>query len=153
MVGWCRLIFLGPMNFSFLEDWGCTYSIRTLGHGRHNSSQRFGLHRGPSLAAVSYVCNNSVGKKRWTRRKFPMARPKCLIDDFINSCRICKAHQTNVWWTMKICRLHCNKPFKQWIFPLMIDNHEHFKSGHYIINKRRQLHVPDPTLLILISWN
>ena len=40
----------------------------------------------------------------WT---FLMARPKCLMRDFTNLNRIYKAHRTNVWWTMKVFRLHC----------------------------------------------
>ena len=38
-----------------------------------------------------------------------MARPKCLMGNFTNLYRIYKAHQTNVWWTMKVFRLHCYK--------------------------------------------
>ena len=37
-----------------------------------------------------------------------MARPKCLMRDFANLSRIYKAHQTNVWWTMKVFWLHWN---------------------------------------------
>ena len=48
----------------------------------------------------------SVDEKR---RTFLMARPKCLMGDFTNLYGIYKAHQTNVWWTMKVFRLH-------WIF-------------------------------------
>ena len=48
----------------------------------------------------------SVGEKRRTHRTFPMARPKCLMGDFTNFYGIYKAHQTNVWWTMKVFRLH-----------------------------------------------
>ena len=35
-----------------------------------------------------------------------MARPKCLMRDFINLNRLYKAHRTNVWWIMKVFRLH-----------------------------------------------
>ena len=34
------------------------------------------------------------------------AKPKCLLRNFTNFNRIYKAHQTNVWWTMKVFRLH-----------------------------------------------
>ena len=40
-----------------------------------------------------------------------MARPKCLMGNFTNFYGIYKVHQTNVWWTMKVFRLHwqhCN---------------------------------------------
>ena len=53
-----------------------------------------------------YVVYCSVGEKRRTRQTFLMARPKCLMGNFTNSYRIYKAHQTNVWWTMKVFRLH-----------------------------------------------
>ena len=46
----------------------------------------------------------SAGEKR---RTFPMARPKCLMGNLTNLYRIYKAHQTNVWWTMKVFRQHC----------------------------------------------
>ena len=49
----------------------------------------------------------SAGEKRRTRRTFPMARRKCLMGNFTYLYRIYKAHQTNVWWTMKVFRLHC----------------------------------------------
>ena len=39
---------------------------------------------------------NSVDEKHWTRRTFPMARPKCLMGVFTNLYGIHKAHQTNV---------------------------------------------------------
>ena len=50
------------------------------------------------------VC--SVGEKHRTHRTFPMARPKCLMGDFTNLYGIYTAHQTNVWWTMQVFRLH-----------------------------------------------
>ena len=46
----------------------------------------------------------SVGEKHQT---FPMTRPKYLMGNFTNLYRIYKAHQTNVWWTMEVFRLHC----------------------------------------------
>ena len=36
-----------------------------------------------------------------------MARPKCLMRNFTNLNRIYKAHQTNVWGTMEVFRIHC----------------------------------------------
>ena len=54
---------------------------------------------------------NSVGEKRRTSLTFPMARPKCLMGDFTNLYGMYKAHQTNVWWTMKAFRLHWYKTF------------------------------------------
>ena len=56
--------------------------------------------------------NASVGEKR---RTFPMARPKCLMGNFPNLYRIYKAHQTNVWWTMKVFRLHSIAHKHLWI--------------------------------------
>ena len=50
---------------------------------------------------------NSVHENHQTCQTFPMARPKCLLRDFTNLNRIHKAHQTNIWWTMKVFRLHC----------------------------------------------
>ena len=50
---------------------------------------------------------NSVGEKHRTHRTFPMARPKCLMGDFTNLYGIYTAHQTNVWWTTQVFRLHC----------------------------------------------
>ena len=35
-----------------------------------------------------------------------MAGPKCLMRDFTNLNRIYKAHWTNVWWIMKVFRVH-----------------------------------------------
>ena len=52
--------------------------------------------------------NFSVHENHRTCRTFPMARPKCLMRDFTNLNRICKAHQANVWWTLKVFRLHWN---------------------------------------------
>ena len=52
----------------------------------------------------------SAGEKRQTRRTFPMARLKCLTGNFPNLYRAYKAHQTNVWWTMKVFRQHCWGP-------------------------------------------
>ena len=55
---------------------------------------------------VWYHIGSGVEKRR-TCRTYPMARPKCLMVNFTNSYRICKGHQTNVWWAMKVFRLHC----------------------------------------------
>ena len=49
----------------------------------------------------------SVHENHRTCQTFPMARPKCLMRDFTNLNRTYEAHQTNVWWTMKVFRLHC----------------------------------------------
>ena len=49
---------------------------------------------------------HSVHENHQTHRTFPMARPKYLTRDFINSKRIYKAHRTNAWWTMKVFQLH-----------------------------------------------
>ena len=52
------------------------------------------------LACIQYLelcC--SVHENHGTCRTFPMARPKCLIT---NLNRIYEAHQTNVWWIMKV---------------------------------------------------
>ena len=35
-----------------------------------------------------------------------MAGPKCLMGEFTNLYEIYEAQQTNVWWTMKVFRLH-----------------------------------------------
>ena len=43
----------------------------------------------------------SIYENHWTCRTFPMAGPKCLMRDFTNLNGIYKAHQKNVWWTMK----------------------------------------------------
>ena len=67
------------------------------------------------IMAPSYYLNqcwprydmSSEGEKRRTRRTFPMARPKCQMGDFTNLYEIYKAHQTNVWWIMKVFGLHC----------------------------------------------
>ena len=45
-----------------------------------------------------------------THQTFPKARPKCLMGNFTNSYRIYKAHQTDIWWTMKVFCLHCVLP-------------------------------------------
>ena len=50
---------------------------------------------------------NSVHENHQTHQTFLMPRPKCLMRDFTNLKRIYKAHQTNVWWIMKVFRLHC----------------------------------------------
>ena len=50
---------------------------------------------------------HSVYENHRTCRTFPMTSPKCLMRDFTNLNRIYKAPQTNVWWTMKVFRLHC----------------------------------------------
>ena len=42
-----------------------------------------------------------------------MARPKCLMGDFTNLYGIYKAHQSNVWWTLKVFRPHCDTPAQQ----------------------------------------
>ena len=44
----------------------------------------------------------SVNKNHRTCRTFPMARPTCLMRDFIILNRIYKAHRTNVWWIMTV---------------------------------------------------
>ena len=75
----------------------------------------------PGVSEVTFclrtisVWHCSVGEKRWT---FPMGGLKCLMGDFPNLYGIYKAHQANVWWTMKVFRLHwhwrnetCLKPF------------------------------------------
>ena len=51
---------------------------------------------------------SSVHENHRTCQTFPMARPKCLMRDFTNLNRIYKAHRTNVWWTMKVFRLHAS---------------------------------------------
>ena len=50
----------------------------------------------------------SVHENHRTHRTFPMARPKCLMRDFTNLNRIYEAHLTNVWWIMKVFRVHCS---------------------------------------------
>ena len=47
------------------------------------------------------VIKTSVGEKRRPCQTVPMDRPKCLMGDFTNLYGIYKAHQKNVWWTMK----------------------------------------------------
>ena len=49
----------------------------------------------------------SVHENHRTCQTFPMARRKCLIRDFTKLNRTYTAHQTNIWWTMKVFRLHC----------------------------------------------
>ena len=49
----------------------------------------------------------SVHENHWTHRTFPMARPKHLMKDFTNLNRLYKAHWTNVWWILKVFRVHC----------------------------------------------
>ena len=49
----------------------------------------------------------SVHENHRTCRTFPMARRKCPMRDFTNLNRIHKAHRTNVWWIMKVFRVHC----------------------------------------------
>ena len=48
------------------------------------------------------TANCRGGEKRGTCCTYPMARPKCLMGNNTNSYRICKGHQTNVWWAMKV---------------------------------------------------
>ena len=54
---------------------------------------------------VSVMCCN-VHENHLTHLTFPMARPKCLMRDFTNLNRRCKAHQTNVWWIMNVFQVH-----------------------------------------------
>ena len=78
----------------------------------------------------------SEGEKRRTRRTFPMARPKCLMGDFTNLYGIYKAHQTNVWWTMKVFRLHC------WLIIIMVERHSsqrNFTSDTYLCHQSLNL--------------
>ena len=70
-----------------------------------------------------WMLDISVSEKRRTRRTFPMARPKCLMGIFTNLYRIYKAHQTNVWWTMKVFRLHWDIVFCQW-YIIVLDSCE-----------------------------
>ena len=61
------------------------------------------------LTHVGHNC--SVHENQRTHRTFPLARPKCPMRDCTNLNRIYKvykAHQTNVWWIMKVFRAHCN---------------------------------------------
>ena len=60
-----------------------------------------------SYNTVQYTCYSSVHENHWTHQTFLMARPKCLMRDFTNLNRIYKAHQTNVWWIMKVFQVHC----------------------------------------------
>ena len=41
-----------------------------------------------------------------------MARPKCLMRDLTNLNRIYKAHRSNVWWIMKVFRVHWDSHYK-----------------------------------------
>ena len=78
-------------------------------------------HRGYSFLHI-----NSVGEKHQTHQTCLMARPKCLMGDFANLYRIYKAHQTNVWWHIKVFRLHCIKAS----LPAIIKTwHKRFKSN------------------------
>ena len=67
---------------------------------------------------------SSVHENHRTHRTFPKARPKCLMKDFTNLNRIYTAHQTNVWWIMKVFRVHwvstCNWCWCGW-WPLLIE--------------------------------
>ena len=49
---------------------------------------------------------SSVNENHRTCRTFPMAKPKCLMRDFINLNRIYKADRTKVWWIMKVFWLY-----------------------------------------------
>ena len=62
----------------------------------------------PPPPVITPMPHPSASEKRQIHQTFPMARPKCLMGDFTNLYRIYKAHQTNVWWTMKDFRLHCH---------------------------------------------
>ena len=55
------------------------------------------------------IGQRSVHENHRTCRTFPMARPKCPMRDFTNLNRIHKAHRTNVWWIMKVFRVHCQR--------------------------------------------
>ena len=50
-----------------------------------------------------FLVRFSVSEKH---RILPMAKAKCLVGDLTNLYSIYKAHQTNVWWSMKVFRLH-----------------------------------------------
>ena len=61
-----------------------------------------------------YTCNtfakstiSSVHENHQTHWTFTMARPKRLMRNFTNLNRIYKAHQTNVWWIVKVFQVHC----------------------------------------------
>ena len=62
----------------------------------------------PVFLNNKYV-QSSVHENHRTCQTFPMARPKCLMRDFTNLNRIHKAHRTNVWWIMKVFRVHCQR--------------------------------------------
>ena len=88
---------------AFFRCRGQSYARR---HWTWNSLNSLMLHEGINHTVIWFLfCNISVSEKR---RTFPMARPKCLMGIFTNLYRIYKAHQTYVWWTMKVFRLHCN---------------------------------------------
>ena len=57
---------------------------------------------------LSNQCSYSVQENHTTHRTFLMAGPICLMRDFKNLNRILKAHQTNVWWIMKVFQEHCS---------------------------------------------
>ena len=58
--------------------------------------------------------SSSVHENHWTCRTFPMARPKCPMRDITNLNRIHKAHRTNVWWIMKVFRVHWLRSLLFW---------------------------------------
>ena len=64
--------------------------------------------------------NCSVHENHRTYRTFPMARPKCLMRDFMNLNRIHKAHRTNVWWIMKVFRVYWNWPYRGQQIPYLV---------------------------------
>ena len=80
------------------------------------------LHTTVTMATLASTDSGKLGKKRkqmreyWhltsvhenhrTCRIFPMARPKCPMRDFTNLNKIHKTHRTNVWWIMKVFRVH-----------------------------------------------
>ena len=55
----------------------------------------------------------SVLENHRTCQTFPMARPQFLTRDFTNFNRTYKAHQTNIWWIMKVFPLHCHSVFPE----------------------------------------
>ena len=62
----------------------------------------------PVPGAVTTYCSLSVFMKNHrTHQTFPMAWRKCPTRDFTNLNKIYKAHRINVWWAMKVFRLHC----------------------------------------------
>ena len=76
--------------------------------GNYPDSKVHGANMGPTwvLSAPDGPHVGSVHENHQTHRTFPMARPKCLMRDLTNLKRIYKAHQTNVWWIMKVFQLH-----------------------------------------------